>query len=212
MGMFFTTRREAGEKLLERLKTEDIDPEAVFFDSRESFPLGKMIAEHYGVPLDIVTAETIHASGKRPSPVGAVSSDGTLWIDDAAAEKFSVSASHITESRDSKLEKMKREMLKYRGSIDRPRVAGMDVLLATDGISTGMCEMACIGQLLKAGAGSVTLASPLASREGKRIIRKVARVISLSDQGFMGHKANYYGGSEKAGTGMINREIHASRA
>jgi putative phosphoribosyl transferase len=157
--MFENRRRTA---LAAVLRDRGVESDLVLAVPRGGLPVGRIVADSLGVPLDVVVARKLGAPGNPELAMGAVASDGTTWlntrlIDDLGVERAEVDET-VRRERAAAAEKLDR----YRG--DRPPLdlRGKRVVIVDDGIATGATTIACARQVREAGAEHVVLAIPVA--------------------------------------------------
>lgn len=158
----FTDRTEAGRRLAALLEDHDIEADIVLAIPRGGLPVGRAVADSLGVELDIVSARKIGAPGNPELAIGAVASDGTVWLNESLIENLSVGRSYIDEASDREHQAAREKVDQYRG--DRPPLAldGKTVLVVDDGVATGATTIACVREVTNAGAERVILAVPVA--------------------------------------------------
>ncbi len=164
MRRLFADRVDAAEKLVAELPEVDPESAVVLALPRGGVPIGAVIAEALGIPLDVLIVRKIGAPGQRELAVGAVSGTGTLQIttNDDVAAVFGLSHEDIGRLAESERGELERRNARYRG--DRPAVplAGKTVILADDGIATGATVRSALRLVAKQGAARVILAVPVA--------------------------------------------------
>ncbi|WP_123623989.1 phosphoribosyltransferase [Halorubrum sp. CSM-61] len=158
----FKNRSEAGQQLADILDDHDTEADIVLAIPRGGLPIGRIVADSLDVPFDIVSARKIGAPQNSELAVGAVASDGTVWLNESLIDELELEDTYLEDQiehqRQAALDKIKR----YRG--DRPPVeySGKTVLIVDDGVATGATTIACIRQIKNAGAERVILAIPVA--------------------------------------------------
>lgn len=134
--------------------------------------IGKKVAESVNTPLDVLVAKSISAPGRELMDIGAVTSDGTLWLEDDLVEDMRVENGYIENKMNVKREAARKEMESYRTG--NPELKGKDVLIVDQELNTGFKVIAAAGRTLKNGASSVTVGVPLAAWH---TITKLERII-----------------------------------
>ena len=158
----FRDRSDAGRQLADLLEERNLDADIVLAIPRGGLPIGRVVADRLGVPLDIVSARKIGSPTNPELAVGAVASDGTTWLNESLIDELDIEASviesRIQQEREAALGKVER----YRAGRPPLEVHAKAVLLVDDGIATGATTIACIRQLQRMGADSVVVAVPVA--------------------------------------------------
>ena len=153
----FTDRTDAGRRVADLLDDRDVLADLVLAIPRGGLPVGRVVADRASAPLDVVVARKIGAPGNPELAIGAVASDGTVWLNESLIDDLGVSEGYVDErierERRAALEKLER----YRG--DRPPfdLRGKTVVVVDDGVATGATTIACLRQLRNADAARVVL-------------------------------------------------------
>jgi predicted phosphoribosyltransferase len=79
----FRDRTDAGRQLADVIDDHDIEADIVLAIPRGGLPVGRVVADRLGVPLDIVSARKLGAPWNPELAVGAVASDGTVWLNES---------------------------------------------------------------------------------------------------------------------------------
>jgi len=158
----FTDRTDAGRQLAALLDEQDIAADIVLAIPRGGLPVGRAVADSLDAPLDIVAARKLGAPGNPELAIGAVASDGTVWLNESLIADLGVSEASLDDQIDRERAAAAAKVDRYRG--DRPPldVAGKRVVVVDDGVATGATTTACLRQLRNANAESVVLAVPVA--------------------------------------------------
>lgn len=159
----FTDRTDAGRQLADLLDHHDVEADIVLGIPRGALPVARPVADTLGVPLDIVVAQKMGAPNNSELAIGAVASDGNVWLNEDLIERLGVSDGYVTEERDRKADDARRKLERYRGDRDPPDLSGKAVVVVDDGIATGATARACLRQVRDADARRVVLAVPVGS-------------------------------------------------
>lgn len=161
----FQDRTEAGERLGARLAENNVDADIALGIPRGALPVARPVADALDVPLDIVVGSKLGAPGNPELAIGAVASDGTLWLNDELVDRLRVSEDHIEGEREVEADAARRKAARYREDGRLPEVAGKRIVVVDDGVATGATAMACLRQLRAADAAHIVLAVPVGSPE-----------------------------------------------
>jgi predicted phosphoribosyltransferase len=176
----FTDRTDAGRKLADVLDDHDIEADIVLAVPRGGLPVGRIVADSLGVHLDIVAARKIGAPWNPELAVGAVASDGTVWLNESMLGDLDVQDVYVDEQIETEREAAQAKVERYRG--DRPPLDldGKTVVVVDDGIATGATTTACIRQVRNAGAEHIVLAVPVAPPDTvERLLGEADEVICV---------------------------------
>ena len=157
----FRDRADAGRQLADVVDGHDIDADIVLAVPRGGLPVGRVVADRLGVPLDVVVARKIGAPWNAELAVGAVASDGTVWLNERIIGDLGVSDSYLEKQTERERTAAAEKRDRYRGDRDALDLRGKTVLVVDDGVATGATTTACLRQVANAGAGRVVLAVPV---------------------------------------------------
>lgn len=170
----FEDRTEAGERLGEELREQDIDVDIVLAIPRGGLPLGRAVADALEVPLDIVVASKIGAPGNPEYAIGAVASDGSVWRNDEAFRRTGSDEEYFERERAKEAENARQKADRYRGDRQFPDVTGQTVAVVDDGVATGSTVRACLQTLGETDAERVVLAVPVGPPDVIRELQGIA--------------------------------------
>lgn len=175
----FPDRTAAGKQLGDRLVDEGIDADIVLAIPRGGLPLGRAVADALNAPLDIVAAKKIGAPGNPEFAIGAVASDGSVWLNDNVIRRKGIDREYVTETRETKEQEAQAKAQTYREG-SPPELAGKRVVIVDDGVATGATVRACIERVRAEQPASIVLAVPVGSpRTIRQLEETVDRVIAL---------------------------------
>jgi putative phosphoribosyl transferase len=190
--IMWTDRREAGRELAEELRLRgygDREDVLVLGVPRGGVEVAAEVARTLGAPLDIVVVRKIGAPGNPEFAAGAVDADGHVYANpDARA-----SSSYLEQEGRREQAEALRRIEEYRDGRPEPAYAGRTVIVADDGIATGLTALACVKWLRTRGAAKVVLAIPVMSRSAERMLRpEVDELVALEvPAGFYAVGAHY---------------------
>lgn len=157
----FRDRTDAGEQLAAHLQERGVEADIVLAIPRGGLPLGRAVADALGAPLDVVVARKLGAPTNEELAIGAVASDGAVWLNDALLDELGVSDDYVAAERERAARAAREKRDRYRGD-HTPTIEGRRVVLVDDGVATGATTRACLRQLRDLGAARVVLAVPVA--------------------------------------------------
>ena len=158
----FRDRTDAGEQLATLIRDHDVQADIVLAVPRGGLPVGRIVADGLGVPLDVVAAKKLGAPGNPELAIGAVASDGTVWLNESLIDDLGIGESYVDGEVERQRAAVAETVERYRA--DRPALdlAGKRVVIVDDGVATGATTIACLRQIRDAGAEYVVLAVPVA--------------------------------------------------
>ena len=170
--MIFTDRREAGRKLGDALGKR---PLALLL----AIPRGGVVVAAAAIPatgatLDVVVPRKLGAPMNPELGIGALASDGTTVLDERLVHALGVSENYIAKEVAQQLEEIRRREQIYRAGRPPLDVNGKDVVVVDDGVATGGTAEVALRSLRSQGAGSVTLAVPVAPAQTMERLREFA--------------------------------------
>ncbi|MFA9460515.1 phosphoribosyltransferase [Thiohalorhabdus methylotrophus] len=175
----YRDRAQAGERLAALLGERGIQGDIVLAVPRGGLPVGRVVADALGIPLDIVVARKMGAPGNPELAIGAVASDGSVWRNQGLIQQLGVDDAYLEEARQREAANAREKFDRYRGDHPDPELAGKTVLIVDDGVATGATTVACIRLAYSQGARRVVLAIPVAPPESiRRLEREVDVVIA----------------------------------
>lgn len=188
----FRDRTEAGEKLGELLRSQDVEADVVLAIPRGGLPVGREVADALGLPLDVVVAKKLGAPHNPELAIGAVAADGSVWLNHDLVDSIGVEESYIEEARRREMEAAREKERRYRG---RTGYDGLGrVVIVDDGIATGATVTACVECVRNAGATYVLVAAPVGSPDTVERLREVAdEVLCVETPPHFGAVGQFYG-------------------
>ena len=157
----FQDRADAGEQLADLLVSEGVDVDVVLAIPRGALPLGRVVADRFGVPLDVVVASKVGAPNNPELAIGAAASDGSVWRNREIIDSLGVDADYVEREAAREAAVAREKLERYRGAAEPPDLERKSVVVVDDGVATGATMRACIRQAKAAGAERVIAAVPV---------------------------------------------------
>lgn len=161
----FQNRLEAADRLVDLLADHDLDPEVVVAVPRGGVPIGRRVADAFGVPLVVVSVKKIGAPRDEEFAIGAVVADGTGFVDERTVLALGLDEETVARQRERALtaarERAAQLGLDPEETADRLR--GKRVVVVDDGLATGATVRATCRYVRDVGAESYVVAVPVAS-------------------------------------------------
>jgi putative phosphoribosyl transferase len=169
----FRDRLEAGERLAAALESYRGRKDAVVLAvPRGGLPVGAVVAETLGLPLDVMLTKKIGHPDNPEVAIGAVALTGEVL--GPMAHESGVPESYLREQIRLLRAELKRRHALYAVGGEPVPVAGKTVLLVDDGAATGMTLKVAAGALKNAGAARVVIAVPVAPSDALEVLRSRA--------------------------------------
>ncbi|WP_394739502.1 phosphoribosyltransferase [Natronococcus roseus] len=157
----FANRSDAGDRLAAELEDRGIEADVVLGIPRGALPVARPVADALGADLGVVVARKLGAPSNPELAIGAVASDGSVWLNDDLVDRLGVSESYLEDVREREAANARKKADRYRGGEPLPELAGKRVVVVDDGVATGATAIACLRQVREAGAERVVLAIPV---------------------------------------------------
>lgn len=142
----FTDRREAGQRLLDRLVPLNPESTVILALPRGGLPVADVIAEALGVPLDIVLVRKVGVPGQPEVAVAAVT-DGKnpkITVNEDVARIAGLDHADIAKLAERELPEIHRRREIYLKGRPPVPLAGKIVVIVDDGIATGATMRAAL--------------------------------------------------------------------
>ena len=189
----FSDRTDAGEQLAGVVDGHDVEADVVLAIPRGGLPVGRAVADRLGVPLDVVAARKIGAPHNPELAIGAVASDGTVWLNDRLIHDIGVKEAYLDSQREVEREAAEEKVRRYRAGREPLDLEGKTVLVVDDGVATGATTIACVRQVKNAGAARVVLAVPVGPPDSiERLRAEADEVIAVETPPHFGAVGQFY--------------------
>jgi len=173
--MIFASREDAGRKLGQYLKDQQVEADLVLGLPRGGVVVAAAVAQILQLPLDVLIVRKVGHPIHREFAVGALAEGDVVVLDEAAALISPILQAELEEI----IEEEKERLAAYGARFHRqgsPALDGKAVLLVDDGLATGATTEAAVLSVKKQRARSVVVAAPVAS------LHAVERLQRLADQ------------------------------
>jgi putative phosphoribosyl transferase len=166
--MRFTDRQQAGQRLAAHLARLEIENPVVLALPRGGVPVGRVVADELGAPLDVLVARKIGAPMQPELGVGAIVEGGTIWIDRDLSGLLGITDDELEEIGALEAREIERRVARYRGERPLPELRGRTAILVDDGVATGGTARAALRELRRRGAARIILAVPVGPADTMR--------------------------------------------
>jgi len=144
--MPFKDRREAGEKLAEKLEQYKNNPGVIVIAlPRGGVVLGRVIADALHSPLDIVVPRKIGAPDNDEYAIGAIAESGDAVWNEQEKSLYGEEILFIIMKREQK--ESRRRLAVYRKGLPPRRLFDKIVIVVDDGVATGLTMRAAINTI-----------------------------------------------------------------
>jgi predicted phosphoribosyltransferase len=178
--MRFRDRRDAGEHLARELTALSLDRAVVLAIPRGGVLVADAIVRARGWPLDVAIPRKLRAPQNPELAFGAVTGDGTVYIDASLAKALRVGDAYLRDEIGTQIGEIERRRAAYRGTRPEPDVRGGTAVVVDDGVATGATVIATVRMLRHALAREVLVAVPVAAPDAvRRLEREADRVVCM---------------------------------
>lgn len=178
--MQFRDRRDAGEQLARELGALGLGAATVLAIPRGGVIVADAIVRTLGWPLDVVVPRKLRAPRNPELAFGAVTGDGTVYLDAALARTLHIDDRYLREEITAQIAEIERRRVAYRGDRPPPDVRGRTAVLVDDGVATGATAIASARMLRHQLAREVVIAIPVGPPDAvRRLEREADRVVCV---------------------------------
>ncbi|MDK2991913.1 MAG: putative phosphoribosyl transferase [Clostridiales bacterium] len=179
--MMFDNRKQAGQLLAQELLKLSIKNPIVIGIPRGGVIIAYQISSALHCPLDIIAPHKIPSPMDPEIAIGSVAPDGTAFYDETVIHIMHVHPDYLDAETRRQLEESQRRMQFYRRNRPYPDLKDKTVVLADDGIATGMTLKAALHSIQSKEPASIIIAVPVAPRETLKELRRHYKVICLHE-------------------------------
>jgi predicted phosphoribosyltransferase/tRNA(Ser,Leu) C12 N-acetylase TAN1 len=183
----FRDRADAGRRLGEALASILKPPCVVAGIPRGGVAVALPIVERFRVPLTVVYARKLTAPVAPEFAFGAIDEDGHTIIDAASVAALGLSQADVEQAKERVSKEIRRRMATYGVPPLGHYLPDAAVVLADDGLATGLTMKAALQYARRHGAREIIVAVPCAATASAREFERIAdRFVGLLvDRGFM---------------------------
>jgi putative phosphoribosyl transferase len=175
MHMQYKDRREAGKALARHLEEMQGDPNVIVLGiPRGGVVVAFEVARALEAPLDIYLTRKIGVPHNPELAIGAVASDGTVFVEHDIAARMGASPEYIEAEIQAQQDEIKRRLILYRRDRPAPELAERTIVLVDDGVATGATVMVALRSLRQHNPRKLILAVPVAPSDTVAKLRREA--------------------------------------
>ena len=166
----FRDRLEAGDRLARRLEKYKKKECLILAIPSGGIPVGLKISQHLELPFDLVISRKIPIPGNPEAGFGAVSFEGSLFLNEPLVRELRLTQEEIRELSIPVLEEIQHRNAIFRGGRSFPDLRGRIVIVVDDGLASGYTMMASINFVKKRGPSRIVVAVPTAPESSIQLI------------------------------------------
>lgn len=210
--MIFQNRAQAARFLAQRFgEFRGVNP-LVLALPRGGVPIAKEIARSLGTIFDVLVVRKIGAPRQEELGIGAITEGGYHWIDPGAKAYFQADHAEVERIVERERAEVGRRVQAYRGE-RKLSVRDRTVILADDGLATGVTARVAITYLRSLGARDVILAVPVcAPRTADRLRGDGVKLVCLSEPENFFAVGEYYREFDQVTDAEVIRDLPAPPA
>jgi putative phosphoribosyl transferase len=191
MGNRFRNREDAGDRLAERLRTvkppgQHRQQPVVLGLPRGGVPVAARVAEALGAPLDVLVIRKVGVPWQPELALGAVGEGGARVLNRPIVASTGLSDDDVDLLSAEAAAEVEKRVKHFRGGRDAVPLEGREAILVDDGIATGATMRAAVEVARARGAGSVTVAVPVAAAQSLSALHADDIVCLLKPQDLRG--------------------------
>lgn len=186
-------RRDAGQRLAAQLgHLKGRDDVVVLGIPRGGVIVADEVARALDAPLDVFITRKIGAPFNPELALGAVASDGTVFVDDELIHQLHIPIQVVEHEKQSQVQEIQRRADLYRGGQLPQRLANKTVVLVDDGVATGATTIAALRAIRKQKPTHLILAVPVAPQQAVAALRAECDELILLDAPDPFHAVGYF--------------------
>ena len=176
----FRDRADAGARLATALQGFRGPDLLVLGIARGGVPVAATVAHTLGGELDVIVARKASAPGNPELAIGAVTPDGTRYVNDDVVQALAVTAAELDDAFTTASREAAEREGRFRGTRLKPKLYGRTVIVVDDGIATGATIRAAVRSIRKSRPSRIVVAAPVGAPEScAEIENEVDEVVCL---------------------------------
>lgn len=172
--MIFENRQKAGKRLAKKLSQFQDENLLVLALPRGGVPIGVEIARALNASLDVIVARKLGAPHNPEFGIGAIAEGNTQVLDKRSIRQIQISKKGLEELIKKEKEELKRRVNLYRKNRSPPLMKDKTVIIADDGLATGVTAKAAINSVKKRKPKQIIFAAPVCAYDTARELKGLA--------------------------------------
>lgn len=123
-------------------------------------PVAASMAVALMLPLDVIAVSKMTLPRSTEVGYGAIAFDSSMMLNSPLIRAEGLTEVDIRHGVDETRKKVRRRMMRLRGSLQLPNLAGRHVFLVDDGLASGFTMLTAIESVRRLGPASVMVAVP----------------------------------------------------
>jgi putative phosphoribosyl transferase len=171
--MKFASRQDAGRRLGQHLKEQNVDVDLVLGLPRGGVVVAAEVARLLRYPLDVLVVRKIGHPMHREFAVGALAEPDVVIFNEASLSEIPAARSQLDKVVAEEIIRLREYRQRFHGS-HAPVLRDKIVLLVDDGLATGATAEAAVLSARQQCARRIIVAVPVASTNAVARLRRVA--------------------------------------
>jgi putative phosphoribosyl transferase len=177
----FRDRQAAGERLASLLTKYKGADAAVLAIPAGGVPVATAIARSLSLQMRIAPVSKVLLPWTTESGFGAVAFDGSVWLDEAAADSHGLTQAQIDKAVADARAKVERRNERFHALAAPQDLGGRTVILVDDGVAAGSTMRTAIAALRKLGVRHIVVAVPTGHSRSLEALRSLADEVVCAD-------------------------------
>ncbi|SDZ29307.1 Predicted phosphoribosyltransferase [Micromonospora pattaloongensis] len=178
----FRDRRDAGRALARQVAARleefpDAGRPLVLALPRGGLPIGQEIAARIDGELDIAVARKIGLPEQPEFGIGAVTADGPPLFNEAVLRQVGLTEADLATAVEREREEARRRLRRYRDGRAAATISERMVIVADDGLATGVTAMAALREVRAKAPRHLMFAAPVCAKEAARMLLREADTV-----------------------------------
>jgi putative phosphoribosyl transferase len=164
----FENRFQAGGLLGQELLGLNLRAPLTLGIPRGGLVVGREVARVLGGDLDIVLARKLRAPYNPELAIGAITEDGTAFVDKRLSEVAGVTPAYLDDEERTQLAEIGQRLRRVRAVLSKSSLAGREVVVVDDGVATGATMQAALWAARREDPSRLICALPVAPEDTAR--------------------------------------------